>query len=446
MSAKELVIIGAVAAGMSAAAKARRMDPNLRITVLEKGEHISYGACGLPYYVSGVTKDHRDLMIRTVEDFAKQNIPILLQHEVIRVLPDEQKLFVKDMKNDRLLSVHYDELLVATGASPIIPAIEGVQHANVFTLKTLSDGLEMKRFFTDPHVQNVTIVGAGFIGLELVETMVHLGKTVRLIEFQSQILPQFDAELAQIIDEHLRSIGVHIHTGEKVEEIVGDAKAHAIRTDQGTYATDAVILSIGVRPNTAFLQGTGIHTLHNGAIVVDAYQKTNLPHIYAAGDCATIMHHVLQKPVNIALGTVANKQGRVAGENMAGGNKKITHALGTSVVKIDNYTAAKTGISEKEALANQIAYKTVTVKAASHAHYYPDAQPITIKLVYEPDTLKLLGAQMIGTKGVAKRIDVFATAIHTGLTTEEIGFLDLAYAPPFASVWDAVQIAANAAK
>lgn len=446
MMAKELVIIGAVAAGMSAAAKARRIDPHVNITVLEKGEFISYGACGLPYYISDVTKDHQDLMIRSVEDFAAQNIQIYLHHEVIRLLPEEKRLLVKDSTNDRLLSVHYDELLIASGSSSIVPAINGVYFPNVFTLKTLTDGLSMKTFFMNPTIQNVTIVGAGYIGLELVETMLHLGKTIRLIEFQTQILPQFDPELAAIIEQDLRTKGVMIHTAEKVEEIMGTDVAAEIRTDQGIYATDAIVLSIGVRPNTAFVQGTGIAQLHNGAIVVDAYQRTNLPNIYAAGDCATAHHLVLNTPVNIPLGTIANKQGRIAGENMMGGAKKFPGALGTSVVKIDRYTAAKTGISEKEAKVHDIPYKVVTVKANSHASYYPDPKPITIKLVYDPEQLTLLGAQMIGEEGVAKRIDVFATAIHNRMSTEDIGFLDLAYAPPYASVWDAIQIAANAAK
>lgn len=443
---KELVIIGAVAAGMSAAAKARRIDPHVNITVLEKGEHISYGACGLPYYISDVTKDHHDLMIRSVADFATQNIQIYLQHEVIRLLPEEKRLLVKDIANDRLLSVQYDELLIATGSSSILPAVDGVHFPNVFTLKTLSDGLEMKTFFMNPNIREVTIVGAGYIGLELVETMLHLGKTIRLIEYQSQILPQFDPELASIIEQDLMNKGVIIHTSEKVEEIIGDDMATEIRTDQGSYSTDAVVISVGVRPNTSFVQGTGIAQLQNGAIIVDEYQRTNLPHIFAAGDCATAQHLVLQKPVNIPLGTIANKQGRIAGENMIGGSKKFPGALGTSVVKIDSYTAAKTGISEKEAKAHGIPYKTVTVTANSHASYYPDPKPITIKLVYAPEQLTLLGAQMIGEEGVAKRIDVFATAIHNRMSTEDIGFLDLAYVPPYASVWDAVQIAANAAK
>ncbi|HEX7055796.1 MAG TPA: CoA-disulfide reductase [Bacilli bacterium] len=443
----DIVIIGGVAAGMSAAAKLRRIDQSANITVFEKGDFISYGACGLPYFIADITKSYEAMLMRSVADFKKQRIDVCLRHEVLRVFPQDRNVFVRDLEHGRTKIVHYDKLLIATGASPIKPPFVKEHLANVFTLKTIPDGIAMKTFFQNPSIRDVTIIGAGYIGMELVEAMAELGKNIRVIELQPQILPPLDAEMAEIVAQSLRERGIAIQTNEKVVELIekNSAVTHVV-TDKATYATDAVIANIGVKPNTDFLKNSGIRLWENGAVLTNEYMETNIPDIYGAGDCATSHHLVLHRPVHIALGTIANKQGRLAGENMAGVRRAFPGVLGTSVAKILQWTVAKTGISEREAIKYGLAYKTVTVNTASHAGYYPDPRPIFIKLVYQPASRILLGAQMVGTGGVDKRIDVFAAAITNRMSTDDIGLLDLAYAPPYATVWDAVSVAANAAK
>ncbi|MCD8510473.1 MAG: CoA-disulfide reductase [Bacillus sp. (in: Bacteria)] len=442
-----VVIVGGVAAGMSAASKIRRMNRDVKISVYEKGDFISYGACGLPYYVSGVTPSYEQLIIRTKDQFKEQGIDVFLKHEVIRLFPSDNTILVRDMTNEDYEIVSFDKLLIATGSRPVAPPFMNQDLTNVFTLKDIPDGSRIREAALQDEIKEVTIVGAGYIGLELVEAMLHLNKKVRIIENQVQILPMFDKELAELLETDLKKLRVEIIKNESVIELQHHfGKVTGVKTDKGTYSAQMVIVNVGVRPNTEFLNNTDIKLCKKGAIIVNEFQETSIPNIFSAGDCTASYHLVLAKLTYLPLGTVANKHGRVAGENMAGGSKKFPGVLGTSVVKINDLTLAKTGISEKEAIENELDYKTVFVETKSHASYYPDPKPIYIKLVYESDTLRLLGAQMLGEEGVAKRIDVLATAIYNRMSTEEIGFLDLSYAPPFASVWDAVQIAANAAK
>ncbi|HWO96765.1 MAG TPA: CoA-disulfide reductase [Bacillus sp. (in: firmicutes)] len=443
---EKVMIIGGVAAGMSAASQLRRLNKDAEIIVFEKGGDVSYGACGLPYYISDVTKSDDELIARTVEQFEERNIHVYLYHDVQQVDPRKKEIRVLDIHKNKEKTYQYDRLLIAVGANPIIPPFMKGNFQNVFTLKTLQDGKKMKSFFQQEQIQNVTIIGGGYIGLELVETMLELGKRVTVIELNNQILPPLDADVAQIVQNELKD-RVEFRLGEKVQGLVNDnGKVTAVQTDQGTYETDAVVVNVGVRPNTKFVKDIGLDMLKNGAIIVNEWMETNIPHIYAAGDCATSQHLVLQKPVNIALGTIANKQGKLVGDNLAGQRRKFPGVLGTSVVKVMELEIARTGLSEKEAKEAGIPYKTVTVDANSHASYYPGAKKMVIKLVYHPETLILYGAQMVGERGVAKRIDVFATAITGKMTTEEMTLLDLSYAPPFATVWDAVQVATRKAK
>ncbi|WP_339145400.1 MULTISPECIES: CoA-disulfide reductase [unclassified Sutcliffiella] len=446
---EHVVIIGGIAGGMSAASKLRRLDEKVKISVFEKDSHISYGACGLPYYISGITKSHEDLLARTVEDFEKRNIQVHIHHEAISVDPEHQRVNVKNLITGDETWIDYDKLLIATGSKPIVPPFVPKGATNVHTLKTLNDGIRMREYFCNKAIKKVGIIGGGYIGMELVESMLELGKEVVVIELQDQILPNYDAEMANIVSDSINSIqGASIRTGEEVKElkVSGDKVSHIV-TDKATIEVDTVIVNIGNKPNTEFVENLGLEMLENGAIIVDTQQKTSLPSIYAAGDCATSNHLLLNRPVNIGLGTTANKHGRVAADNLAGIPSTFEGILGTNVVKVMEWTAAMTGLTEKEAKKEELDIECVVIETNNHASYYPDAETIHIKLVYEKGSQKLLGAQMVGKDiSIAKRLDVYATAITCGLSTKQIGMLDLCYAPPYATVWDAVQVAANAAK
>ncbi|NLP50171.1 CoA-disulfide reductase [Bacillus sp. RO1] len=444
---EHVVIIGGIAGGMSAASKLRRLDKTVKISVFEKDEYVSYGACGLPYYISGVTESHEDLLARTVEEFEERDVQVHIHHEVTKVDSQNKRVHVKNLESGEETYVHYDKLLISTGAKPIVPPFIPKEASNVHTLKTLNDGIEMRKFYQDESIKKVGIIGGGYIGMELVETMVELGKEVFVIELQNQILPNYDEEMAKIISESLQD-RVGIRTGEEVKELKkSEGKVTSIVTDKNSYEVDAVIVNIGIKPNTDFIKELGLDMLENGAIIVNSHQETSIKSIYAAGDCATSNHLLLNKPVNIALGTTANKHGRVAADNLAGIPSTFDGILGTNVVKILEWTAAMTGITEKQAKQENLDVEIIVIKTNNHASYYPGAENIHIKLVYEKESLKLLGAQLIGKdESIAKRLDVYATAITCGLTTKQIGMLDLCYAPPYATVWDAVQVAANAAK
>ncbi|MGD6872439.1 CoA-disulfide reductase [Sutcliffiella horikoshii] len=444
---EHVVIIGGIAGGMSAASKLRRLNETIKISVFEKDEHVSYGACGLPYYISGVTESHEDLLARTVEEFEERNIAVHIHHEVTKVDHPNKRVKVKNLKSGEETFVQYDKLLIATGAKPIVPPFIPKEASNVHTLKTLNDGIEMRKYYQDEKIKKVGIIGGGYIGMELVETMVELGKEVFVIELQNQILPNYDEEMANIISDSLDE-RVGIRTGEEVKELeMSQEKVTSIVTDKNAYEVDAVIVNIGIKPNTEFVKELDLDMLENGAIIVNSHQETSIPSIYAAGDCATSNHLLLNKPVNIALGTTANKHGRVAADNLAGIPTKFDGILGTNVVKILEWTAAMTGITEKQAQEENLDVETVVIETNNHASYYPGAEKIHIKLVYEKESQKLLGAQLVGKdESIAKRLDVYATAITCGLSTNQIAMLDLSYAPPFATVWDAVQVAANVAK
>jgi len=446
MDKRSVIIVGGDAAGMSAAAKAKRVNPNLEITVFEKGEYISYSQCGLPYYISGVNSERSRLIARVPEDFEKQGISVLTRHEVTAIDVQKKKVTVCRRQTGESFEQHYDILVVATGAEPVVPPIPGRDLKNVMTLKTIPDADTIKAIAGDPKIKHVVLVGGGYVNVEMMEAMIFLGKDVRLIQKPKTLLNKFDPEFGEIVRKEAEKHGVQIHTEETVEAFIGEERVQRVRTDKGEYPADLVILAVGIRPCTKLLKNSGVEMLENGAIVVDSQGRTNLPDIYAAGDCASIYHKVKERNEYIPLGTNANKQGRLVGAVIAGEDQRFQGVLGSAVVKAFDLTLAKTGISEEEAQELQLPYESITVQAPSHAGVYPDSKKITIKLVYEKETKRLLGAQMVGEKGVAKRLDVFALAIDRKMTAEELGWVDLCYSPPYATPWDAVQIAANAVK
>lgn len=440
----KLVVIGGNAAGMSAASRVKRRAPEWEVVVLEKTREVSYGACGLPYYVAGLNDDIDLIRIRSAATFEKNGIQVRLSCEVQSVDYEKKQVKYRDAQGTVCLE-SYDKLLVATGSSPKIPPIPGITKKGIYPLKTLEDAQQLKQALAE-RPQNVVIVGGGYIGMEQAEACILQGvPCIRVIEAMDRILNVFDPEFGAAAKAELERHGVSVHTGERVMSFEGGGAVSRIVTDRDSYDADLVILAIGISPNTRFL-GDAIKKLPNGAVVTNPDMETSVPDVYAAGDCATVWHKLLDRPMMIALGTNANKQGRLAGDSVLGKSVAFKRSLGTSMLRCMGMEFAKTGLGQAECEANGIPFKTTTVQTRSHARYYPDPKELTVKLCYRPEDHVLLGAQIMGAREAAWRIDVFACAIDQGMTTEELGFLDLGYAPPFASVWDAVAVAANASK
>lgn len=440
------IVIGGVAAGMSAASKIKRVDEEAEVVVYEKGSFLSYGACGLPYYVAGINNDYTKMIARTREKFEKSGIRTHLRHEVVKIVPEKKEIIVKDLDSEREFIDSYDKLMIATGTIPVVPEIKGKDLNGVYMLKTLEDGLVLREAMDKQGVKNVAIIGGGYIGIEVAETLKEVGKNVTVIQSAPKILRPFDDELIDIVTKHIIEKGINLNLNEKIEEILGDDKVEEVRTNKGVYKADLVILSIGVRPATDFLKDSGIALAKNGAIIIDREMRTNIEDIYSAGDCAEVYNKIKEENTFTPLGTTANKCGRIAGENITGKHNKYVGTLGSAAIKILDYELGRTGLSESEAKALALDYKTVFVKAYDHPMYYPNSTPIWIKLIYEKESYRILGAQAIGNKGAVMRIDMFAIAIHNNMTTMDLGMTDLCYAPPFSGVWDAVHIVCNAAK
>jgi len=442
----KVVVIGGVAAGMSAASKLKREDNNAEIVVYEKGVHLSYGACGLPYHVGDLNDDYKKLILRTKEDFEKKGIKVKLKHEVTGVNPENNSIKVKNLESGEEFEDKYDKLMIATGASPIVPPFPGKELDNIFTLNTIEDGISLKEEAMKDTTKDIVIVGGGYIGIELAEVLANLGKNITVVEMAPKILMPFDKEISDLAHEELEKNGVKLKVSEKVEGFEGKEKVEKVVTDKGEYNADLVILSVGIRPNTKFLQDSGIKLAKNGAVVIDRQMRTNFDNIYAAGDCAEVYNMVKKENSYIALGTNANKCGKIAGENLAGQNIEYKGTLGSSAIKVHSIELGRTGLSEKEAEDLGYDYKTKIVQANTKPHYYPGGKKITFKLIYEKDTNRLLGVQGAGEEGVVLRIDVFALAIENRMATDDVGMTDFCYAPPFSPVWDPVNVAGNAAK
>ncbi len=443
----QIVIIGAEAAGMSAAAKARRTAPDATITVFEQGEVVSFGACGLPYFVGGFFDDASYMAERSVEQFRASGIDLRTGHQVIAVDPAQKVVRVRDLAEGREFVQSYDKLLVATGASVVRPPIEGLGLENVHFVKTLDDGLTLRRFAERAECREVVVIGAGYIGLEMVEALHKQGKRVRLIELAERVLAEsFDAEISELFQQELIRNGISLHLGEKVLSLKGTSAVEAVETDKGSYPADLVIVATGVRPTTAFLVDSALTMLDNGAVVIDDQGRSSDPDIFAAGDCATVFHRIRQQPVYIPLATTANKLGRLIGENLCGAHKHFPGTLGSAAVKVLALEAGRTGVSEREARALGRPIKTVVINDKNTTNYVPWQQDIRVKLIYDAESKVLLGGQVAGGAGAVLRVDTLAAAIHSGMTTEDLGMLDLCYAPPFARTWDALNVAGNVAK
>lgn len=447
---KKIIVIGGVAAGMSAASKAKRTDKSLDITVYEMTDAISWGACGLPYYVGDFYPDASLMVARTYEEFQKEGINVKIKHKVENIDFKNKKVFVRNLNENKVFEDNYDELVIATGASSTSPRdIKNLDSEGVYNLKTFNEGLDVKREMLKKENENIIIIGAGYIGIEIAEAALKLGKNVRIFQHSARILNKtFDKEITDLLENHIREHEkISLHLNESPLEVkTFENKVIGLKTDKKEYKANLIIVATGVRPNTEFLKDTGIELFKNGAIIIDRFGRTNIPDVYAAGDCATVYHSVLEKNVYIALATTANKLGRLIGENLTGANKKFIGTLGSAGIKVLEFEAARTGITEQEAKDNNINYKTVFVDGEDHAGYYPGGEDVYIKLIYNTDTKVLLGAQVAGKKGAALRANALAVAIQNKMTVTELANMDFLYAPPFATTWDIMNVAGNVAK
>ena len=443
----KVIIIGGIAAGMSAAAKLKRMSPNDEVIVYEKGDIVSFGACGLPYYAGGFFDDSNEMIARTAEEFRKTGINLFTNHEVLEVDFDNKKLRVKDLIQNMIIEDSYDKLMIASGASSIIPPIKGIDSENVLTLKSMDDGNKLRALMENENLKRVTVIGAGFIGVEAVEAAKKRGKEVTVVQLQDRILAEvFDEEITNLLEEEIRKHDVNLLLDETVMEITTAGKATNIKTNKREFETDIVIVATGFRPNTAFVKNEKLEMLKNGAIVVDKYGRTSIEDVYAAGDCATINSVITNKPVYVPLATGANKLGRIVGENLAGANNEFQGSLASSCIKVMDMEAARTGLSEKEVKALGFDYKTKFITDMNHTSYYPGQTKIYVKLIYDAHTKVIYGGQVAGYKDAVQRCNVIATCIFAKMTTAQLGMLDLSYAPPFSRTWDVLNVAGNVSK
>lgn len=439
-------IIGGDAAGMSAAMQIVRNDSDAEITVFEKGGIYSYGQCGLPYVVSGLIPSSDKLIARDVTTFReKYGMDARVFHEVTSVDTEEKMVYGIHTKTKETFSQPYDKLLIATGVSPVIPAWEGKHLPGIHVVKTIPDTEKILKDL-DSSIQDVTIIGGGYIGLEMAENLRFLGKKVRIIQRGPQLGNIFDPDMAELIHQEAAKHDIEVCLNEEVQRFKGDDRIQFVKTNKRDYPTDMVIVSVGVKPNTSFLENTDIHYHESGAISVNRYMETNVEGVYAAGDCASHYHIIKEVDDHIPLGTTANKQGRIAGLNMAGKNKSFKGIVGSSIIKFMDLSLGKTGISVKEAEKLKFPVETVVTEAKDIAGYFPGVEPLHVKLVFDANNQRILGGQFIGKHGVDKRVDVLATAMYNGMELHELEDLDLSYAPPYNGVWDPVQQAARRAQ
>lgn len=443
----KVIIIGGIAAGMSAAAKFKRLSPNDDVVVYEKGDIVSFGACGLPYYVGGFFDDSNEMIARTPEAFREAGVEIHTKHEVTNVDFSNKKVTVKNLNTNEVLEESYDKLMIAIGARAIIPPIKNIDLENVVTLKSMDDGNKLRELMSKEENKKIAIIGAGFIGLEAAEAAKHRGKEVTVIQLQDRVLQEvFDKDITDLLEEELRENGVNLLLSETVTELIGDGKVSKVKTNKREIEADIVILATGVKPNTDFLNCDEIKMIRNGAIVVDKYGRTSVEDVYAAGDCATINSLITDREIYVPLATGANKLGRIVGENLAGQNNSFQGSMASSCIKVMDMEAARTGLSEKEVLNLGFNYKTKFITDMNQTSYYPGRERIYVKLIYDAHTRVILGGQVAGYKDAVQRCNVLAACIYAKMTTEQLGMLDLCYAPPFSRTWDVLNVAGNVSK
>ncbi|WP_136689857.1 FAD-dependent oxidoreductase [Halorhabdus amylolytica] len=441
--AETFLVVGGDAAGMSAASKAKRDDPDREVVVLERGEWVSYGACGLPYYVKSEIDDLDDLVAIPAERFREErDIDLRTGHEATAIDPDTRTVTVET--DERTDTQSYDELLLATGARAVAPPIDGLDRDGVFTLQTMEAGRELKEYVDAPAGDTVGIIGGGYVGIELAEAFRGRDLDVELFEMRSHVLEPFGSEVGETVADELRDNGVAVHTDTRVERVAGEDHVTAVITPDGEHAVDAVLVAAGVQPRVELAESAGIDLGPTGAIATDEYGQTNVESVYAAGDCAEMTHAVTGQPAHVPLALTANRAGRAVGATVGGDPTPVGEIAGTAVLKAFDLEVARTGLLENEQLREAgFDPVSVSITAASRAHYYPGGSEIEITLVGDADSGAVLGASMVGEEGVAKRIDTVAAAIQGKMSVTDLEYLDLSYAPPFGPTWDPVLTAAK---
>ncbi|MBA2882429.1 NADPH-dependent 2,4-dienoyl-CoA reductase/sulfur reductase-like enzyme/rhodanese-related sulfurtransferase [Desulfosalsimonas propionicica] len=439
----KLVIVGGVAGGATAAARARRLNETAQIIVLERGPYISFANCGLPYYIGEVIKKRDDLLVTDAESFSKRyNVDVRPNSEVVDIDRDNRQVVVLNRETGEQYREFYGKLILSPGAEPIRPPFEGVDLDNVFTLRNIPDTDRIKAYVDENQPERAVVVGGGFIGLEMIENLVFRGVQITMVEKMDQVMPPLDYEMAALVQAHMIEKKVDCRFGDGVAALKQNGAAITVQTESGhEIDCDMVILSIGVRPETGLARKAGLTLGNSGGICVDDTLRTSDPHIYAVGDAVEMRHRLTGKPVLIPLAGPANKQGRIAADNVMGRLSVFRGTIGTSAVQVFEHTAASAGLNEKTLKAENIPYTAAYTHSGSHAGYYPGAETMAVKLLFSPGTGRLLGAQAVGKVGVDKRIDVLATAIYAGLTVFDLEELDLCYAPPYGSAKDPVNMA-----
>lgn len=444
--AKQLVIIGGVAAGSKAAARARRVNPCLNITLFQDEAEVSYTACGQPYYLSGLIAEREALIIRRPADFAAEGIEVRVNHRVTELNATEHTLTVHDRKRDNTSIVPFDRLIIATGARSVIPEVQGCNLDGVVTLRSIAELDRFRAVLDRLRPRTAVIAGSGYIGLEMVESLGELGIEVTLLGRNKQLFSRLDEEMSQPIHDYLIEKNVRVIAGDGLTELVGKGgQVNEVRTSSGMrVSADLVVLALGIRPNTELARQAGISLGTSGAIAVDERMETSIDGIFAAGDCAESRHRLTGLPVWEPLGDIANLHGRVAGENAAGGDARFPGVLGTAICKTFDLNIGLTGLSEKAAHAAGFETVSIVITARDKARYYPDARELRLKLVAEAGTGRLLGAQAVGLGAVDKTVDIAATALLGKLSCSDLENADLAYAPPFSPVLSPIIVAAGA--
>ena len=439
----KIVIVGGVAGGATAAARIRRLDEQAEIVVFERSGFVSYANCGLPYYIGEMIEDPEDLTLQTPESFfSRFRVHMKVHHEVTAIHPDQKSLTVKNLETGATFEESYDKLLLSPGAKPVIPDLPGIDSSKLFTLRTVEDTFRIKEFVDQNKPKSAVIVGGGFIGLEMAENLRHLSMEVTIVQRPKQLMNPFDSDMASFIHSEVRKHGVKLMLGHTVEGFAEqDIGVNVLLKDCAPLHADMVVLAIGVTPESTLAKEAGLALGIKGSILVNDRMETSVPDIYAVGDAVQVKHFVTEQDTLIALAGPANKQGRIAADNICGGDSHYLGSQGSSVIKVFDMTAASTGINETNAKKAGISVDTVILSPMSHAGYYPGGKVMTMKVVFEKETYRLLGAQIVGYDGVDKRIDVLATAIHAGMKATELKDLDLAYAPPYSSAKDPVNMA-----
>ncbi|MGI5899264.1 MAG: FAD-dependent oxidoreductase [Christensenellales bacterium] len=437
------VIIGGVAGGASAAARLRRLDEDAQIVMLERGEYISYANCGLPYYIGGEITDKNELTLQTPRSFNRRfNIDVRVNSEAVAINPLQKTVKVREVITGREYDESYDKLILSPGAEPVMPPIPGIDSGRIFTLRTIPDTYRISDYIKNESPRNAVVVGGGFIGLEMAENLSRAGLAVTIVEAAGHLLGQLDYDIACEVHSYLRSKGVALMLSSQVKAFRDEGGSLLVELDGGrNISADMAIMSVGVRPETGLAKSAGIATNPRGAIITDEHMLTSDPDIYAVGDAVQVKNFVTGSPAYIPLAGPANKQGRIAADNICGIKSSYKGSQGSSILKLFDLTVACTGLNESAAKAAGLDYDKMQTLSASHAGYYPGAENITIKTIFENGTGRILGAQLIGMKGVDKRCDVFATAIRAGMTAFDIAELELSYAPPFSSAKDPVNMA-----